>query len=173
VKGRIQSACRKNVMLILPPRATHVGRSSMSGSTHSSPKAGPDDYQQPSGLPLRLYDLDSRAHTTRLPGRRSCQGHQRPRLAASWSRLAGGTMPSTRPFVAFTVDGVRWSDGILTTVDAVIWCTGFRPPLIIWHRSISLRRMGVLLLLAREQFASRDSGWLATENGVDLRLPPF
>jgi putative flavoprotein involved in K+ transport len=42
---------------------------------------------------------------------------------------ARGVLHSTRPFVAFTADGVRWLDGNVTTVDAVIWCTGFRPAL--------------------------------------------
>jgi cation diffusion facilitator CzcD-associated flavoprotein CzcO len=42
---------------------------------------------------------------------------------------ARGVLHSHRPFVAFTPDGVRWPDGRETVVDAVIWCTGFRPAL--------------------------------------------
>lgn len=34
-----------------------------------------------------------------------------------------------RPFVRFTPDGVVWADGSETAVDAVIWCTGFKPAL--------------------------------------------
>ena len=36
---------------------------------------------------------------------------------------------SRRPFVRFTKSGVVWEDGSETHVDAVIWCTGFRPSL--------------------------------------------
>jgi putative flavoprotein involved in K+ transport len=42
---------------------------------------------------------------------------------------ARGVLHSVRPFVAFTPDGVGWPDGRETVVDAVIWCTGFRPSL--------------------------------------------
>jgi putative flavoprotein involved in K+ transport len=42
---------------------------------------------------------------------------------------ARGVLHSVRPFSTFTPDGVRWSDGRETIVDAVIWCTGFRPAL--------------------------------------------
>lgn len=42
---------------------------------------------------------------------------------------ARGVLHSVRPFVTFTPDGVRWPDGRETVVDAVIWCTGFRPAL--------------------------------------------
>jgi putative flavoprotein involved in K+ transport len=40
-----------------------------------------------------------------------------------------GVLHSVRPFVALTPHGVVWSDGRETVVDAVIWCTGFRPTL--------------------------------------------
>lgn len=36
---------------------------------------------------------------------------------------------SRRPFARFTESGVIWKDGTETAVDAVIWCTGFRPSL--------------------------------------------
>jgi putative flavoprotein involved in K+ transport len=42
---------------------------------------------------------------------------------------ARGVLHSLRPFVSFTPNGVRWADGRETVVDAVIWCTGFRPAL--------------------------------------------
>ncbi|MBC8751891.1 MULTISPECIES: ArsO family NAD(P)H-dependent flavin-containing monooxygenase [Paraburkholderia] len=40
-----------------------------------------------------------------------------------------GVLHSVRPFSHFTADGVVWKDGTHTHVDAVIWCTGFRPAL--------------------------------------------
>lgn len=40
-----------------------------------------------------------------------------------------GVLHAKRPFVAFTANGVIWPDGVETPVDAVIWCTGFRPAL--------------------------------------------
>lgn len=36
---------------------------------------------------------------------------------------------AVRPFDHFTVDSVRWSDGREESVDAIIFCTGFRPAL--------------------------------------------
>jgi cation diffusion facilitator CzcD-associated flavoprotein CzcO len=40
-----------------------------------------------------------------------------------------GALTSVRPFTRFTRTGVVWEDGSETQVDAVIWCTGFRPAL--------------------------------------------
>ena len=40
-----------------------------------------------------------------------------------------GELVSRRPFSRFTRDGVVWPDGTETAVDAVVWCTGFRPSL--------------------------------------------
>lgn len=40
-----------------------------------------------------------------------------------------GVLHSVRPFVRFTPQGVVWPDGSATDVDAIIWCTGFRPAL--------------------------------------------
>ncbi len=40
-----------------------------------------------------------------------------------------GVLHSVRPFKQFTATGVIWADGSETSVDAVIWCTGFRPAL--------------------------------------------
>ncbi|HZG27934.1 MAG TPA: FAD-dependent oxidoreductase [Ensifer sp.] len=34
-----------------------------------------------------------------------------------------------RPFSRFDRDGVVWQDGTTSDLDAVIWCTGFRPAL--------------------------------------------
>ncbi|MFT0861975.1 ArsO family NAD(P)H-dependent flavin-containing monooxygenase [Ancylobacter sp. G4_0304] len=38
-----------------------------------------------------------------------------------------GILQTVRPFERFTPDGVIWPDGATAPVDAVIWCTGFRP----------------------------------------------
>lgn len=40
-----------------------------------------------------------------------------------------GTLHSRRPFERFTKNGVVWPDGSETEIDAVIWCTGFKPAL--------------------------------------------
>jgi putative flavoprotein involved in K+ transport len=42
---------------------------------------------------------------------------------------ARGVLKSVRPFVRFTDTGVIWNDGAESEIDAVIWCTGFRPAL--------------------------------------------
>ena len=40
-----------------------------------------------------------------------------------------GVLHGVRPFARFTRTGVVWADGREEAVDAVIWCTGFRPAL--------------------------------------------
>jgi thioredoxin reductase len=40
-----------------------------------------------------------------------------------------GVLHAVRPFARFTEAGVVWRDGTESRVDAVIWCTGFRPAL--------------------------------------------
>lgn len=40
-----------------------------------------------------------------------------------------GVLHAVRPFTRFTRNGVVWPDGSQSEVDAVIWCTGFRPAL--------------------------------------------
>lgn len=40
-----------------------------------------------------------------------------------------GDLTTVRPFVRMTATGVVWLDGSEMTVDAIIWCTGFRPAL--------------------------------------------
>lgn len=42
---------------------------------------------------------------------------------------ARGALHAVAPFTRFAEDGVVWADGTRSTVDAVIWCTGFRPAL--------------------------------------------
>ncbi len=38
-----------------------------------------------------------------------------------------GVLSSVRPFDRFAATGVVWRDGTETQIDAVLWCTGFRP----------------------------------------------
>lgn len=40
-----------------------------------------------------------------------------------------GVLNSRRPFTAMHSSGVTWSDGRTEPIDAIIWCTGFRPAL--------------------------------------------
>jgi putative flavoprotein involved in K+ transport len=40
-----------------------------------------------------------------------------------------GILKAVRPFIRFVADGVIWEDGSHSPVDAVVWCTGFRPAL--------------------------------------------
>lgn len=40
-----------------------------------------------------------------------------------------GDLISVRPFERMTANGVVWPDGTEMAVDAIIWCTGFRPAL--------------------------------------------
>lgn len=40
-----------------------------------------------------------------------------------------GVLHSVRPFTRLTRTGVVWQDGSETRVDAIVWCTGFRPAL--------------------------------------------
>jgi putative flavoprotein involved in K+ transport len=40
-----------------------------------------------------------------------------------------GVLVAREPFDRFIASGVRWADGASADVDAVIWCTGFRPAL--------------------------------------------
>lgn len=40
-----------------------------------------------------------------------------------------GVLHAVRPFSQLTVRGVVWSHGSEEAIDAIIWCTGFRPAL--------------------------------------------
>lgn len=42
---------------------------------------------------------------------------------------ARGVLQTVRPFTCFTATGVVWADGRAEAIDAVVWCTGFRPAL--------------------------------------------
>ncbi|WP_456307436.1 ArsO family NAD(P)H-dependent flavin-containing monooxygenase [Paeniroseomonas aquatica] len=62
---------------------------------------------------------------------------------------------TVRPFVRFDPQGVVWQDGTRSPVDAVIWCTGFRPGLD------HLAPLGVV----------EADGRVAVENGHSTREP--
>ena len=38
-----------------------------------------------------------------------------------------GVLQAVRPFERFTGNGVAWSEGTTSAVDAIVWCTGFLP----------------------------------------------
>ncbi|CAN5906969.1 ArsO family NAD(P)H-dependent flavin-containing monooxygenase [soil metagenome] len=40
-----------------------------------------------------------------------------------------GVLHTVRPFARMTATGVVWPDGVEEQIDAVVWCTGFRPAL--------------------------------------------
>jgi hypothetical protein len=65
-----------------------------------------------------------------------------------------GVLRSVRPFTRMTAGGVVWPDGREETVDAVIWCTGFRPALE------HLRPLGVV-----------EGGRIAVEGTRSVRKP--
>ena len=68
---------------------------------------------------------------------------------------ARGALNSRRPFTAFSDQGVVWPDGETEVIDAVIWCTGFRPALD------HLRPLGVV----------EADGRVAVEDGRSTRQP--
>lgn len=68
---------------------------------------------------------------------------------------ARGALDSRRPFTAFHAHGVIWPDGRDEPIDAVIWCTGFRPALD------HLRPLGVV----------EADGRVAVEDGRSTRQP--
>lgn len=68
---------------------------------------------------------------------------------------ARGALDSRRPFTAFHAHGVTWPDGRDEPIDAVIWCTGFRPALD------HLRPLGVV----------EADGRVAVEDGRSTRQP--
>lgn len=68
---------------------------------------------------------------------------------------ARGALNSCRPFIALNREGVTWSDGKDEPIDAIIWCTGFRPALD------HLRPLGVV----------EADGRVAVENNRSKRQP--
>lgn len=56
---------------------------------------------------------------------------------------AAGLLETRRLFTAMTRDGVIWADGRAEHVDAIIWCTGFRPDLRVISRLPITRQDGV------------------------------
>ena len=73
---------------------------------------------------------------------------------------ARGDLGTVRPFREMTADGVVWPDGTAMKVDAIIWCTGFRPALV------HLANLGVVEQDGRVQVQGQRSAkeprlWLA------------
>jgi hypothetical protein len=66
-----------------------------------------------------------------------------------------GDLVCVRPFARMTATGVTWPDGSEMAVDAIIWCTGFRPALA------HLKALGVV----------EDDGRVLVENARSLKLP--
>jgi putative flavoprotein involved in K+ transport len=71
-----------------------------------------------------------------------------------------GVLHAVRPFERFSANGVVWVDGRTSPVDAVVWCTGFRPA------TDHLRRLGIVepdgRVEVREQRSIREPRlWLA------------
>jgi cation diffusion facilitator CzcD-associated flavoprotein CzcO len=71
-----------------------------------------------------------------------------------------GVLQAVRPFARFTEHGVVWSDRAASAVDAVVWCTGFRPA------TDHLRPLGIVgpdgRVEVREQCSVREPRlWLA------------
>jgi cation diffusion facilitator CzcD-associated flavoprotein CzcO len=84
-------------------------------------------------------DLDGRAifeaATARFLARREGGAIEPPTLGdvvaveAVRDARERGALASVRPFERFTATGVVWPDGRESPVDAVVWCTGFKPAL--------------------------------------------
>ena len=94
--------------------------------------------QPPSFLP---DDVDGRVLFERATQRWKAQGGTGPEgpppgglgdivmIPAVQAARGRGVLHAVRPFTRFVATGVLWEDGSESTVDAVIWCTGFRPAL--------------------------------------------
>ena len=104
------------------------------------------------GLPLALSIFADRAHLrsqigddAQAAGLRLVQAGEIAELLSGDARPLGDVvmvesvkeargrdvLGSVRPFARFTRTGVVWADGREEDVDAVIWCTGFRPALAL------------------------------------------
>ncbi|MDQ4120634.1 MAG: ArsO family NAD(P)H-dependent flavin-containing monooxygenase [Acidobacteriota bacterium] len=84
-----------------------------------------------------LFDRASEKYRSLVAGACGTSSEQKPNdllgnivmvepVRAARSRDA---LQSRRPFVKFTKTGVVWENGTETPVDAVVWCTGFKPVL--------------------------------------------
>lgn len=84
-------------------------------------------------------DVDGRVLFTQATQRYHAQAGQAPAPPPSLGDVVmvdsvkeareRSALGSVRPFARFTRTGVVWADGREEAVDAVIWCTGFRPAL--------------------------------------------
>ncbi|WP_374532012.1 ArsO family NAD(P)H-dependent flavin-containing monooxygenase [Acinetobacter sp.] len=68
---------------------------------------------------------------------------------------ARGVLHSREPFLSFEQNGVMWSDTSKQAVDAVIWCTGFKPALN------HLKSLGIV----------EPNQTVAVENGRSMKVP--
>ena len=71
-----------------------------------------------------------------------------------------GVLRSVRPFERLTANGVAWRDGTETPVDAILWCTGFRPA------THHLRSLGIVeadgrIAVADQRAVGEPRLWLA------------
>lgn len=97
--------------------------------TRREPRFLPDDVDG-----RDLFDRATARYQARREGRDPDRSVERllgdivmlPPVKAARDR---GDLGSVRMFERFTCDGVVWPDGREEPVDAVIWCTGFRPAL--------------------------------------------
>lgn len=69
-----------------------------------------------------------------------------------------GVLHAVEPFERLTATGAQWSDGNSKDIDAIIWCTGFRPALQPL-RSLDLVKEGKLLVVGT-QSANQPGLWL-------------
>jgi thioredoxin reductase len=76
--------------------------------------------------PVRAGGGASQGGQARWAGRRDRRHRGRAPVKEARAR---GDLVSVRPFERMTGTGVVWPDQTQTQVDAVIWCTGFRPAL--------------------------------------------
>ena len=71
-----------------------------------------------------------------------------------------GDLTTVRPFERMTATGVVWPDRTEITVDAIIWCTGFRPALE--HlRSHDIVEEGGRVLVEEQRSVKEPRLWLA------------
>lgn len=71
-----------------------------------------------------------------------------------------GDLSSVRPFERMTATGVVWPDGSEMAVDAIIWCTGFRPALD-YLRSLGLVEADERVLVDGQRSIKEPRLWLA------------
>lgn len=71
-----------------------------------------------------------------------------------------GELSTARMFKRMTVGGVVWPDGTSSSVDAVIWCTGFRPSIAYLHDLGIVGGDGRVAVTAKGQAIAEPKLWL-------------